>query len=522
MNNKRKSHVPQKIKSSCHSRQAGVISVTALVFMGVFVFIMVGLVNLALMQKRAQVSKEEGTKALAMSEAGLEYYRWRLAHYPNDVQDGTGHAGPYVHDFLDPENASMGKYSLDITGNFQCGTLASVDVVSTGWTNAHPEIKKTITGRYMRPSVSNYSYILDSNVIVGNDRIIYGPYHSNGGINFRGTNYSSVTSKQTTWNCNSDYCSPTQSSAPGVTHDSGGSGSGDTLWKSPVPQIDFNIISQNLSDIYRLNVASTTPSACNAGQSLGCYFPRTNPGGTMDKGYHIIFNADGTFTLYKVLSTESIPGVPVSYGNGVCSASVNENSTISNTGSSGICPYAPSASARTLIGTFAPPTSCKLLYFDDNVWMEGMVNGKIAVIAASSTSSGNPNIYLRNNINYNPADGTADGLTALAENSVKVPADSPENLVVNGIFIAQLGYFGRDYYHTSCGLASKYSACAFQNQMNIYGTIVSKGRVGTKWGSSNGYNLRVDDYDPSLFNDPPPLTPYTEDTYKFVQWTQDQ
>lgn len=512
----------QKIKSShqYQSCQTGVISVTALVFMGVFVFIMVGLVNLALMQKRAQVSKEEGAKALAMSEAGLEYYRWRLAHYPNDVQDGTGHAGPYVHDFLDPEFESMGKYSLDITGNFQCGTLASVDVISTGWTNDHPEIQKTITGRYMRPSVSNYSYILDSNVIVGADRIIYGPYHSNGGINFRGTNYSSVTSKQTTWNCNSDYCSPTQSSAPGVTHDSGGTGSGDTLWKSPVPQIDFNIISQNLSDIYRLNTASTTPSVCNVGQALGCYFPRTNPGSTMNKGYHIIFNTDGTFTLYKVTATESIWGVPVSYGTADCDHDVEENSIIANSGSGGNCPYAPNGGARTLIGTFAPPTSCKLLYFDDNVWMEGAVNGKITVIAASSTSSENPNIYLRNSITYNPADGTADGLTALAENSVKVPIDSPDNLIVNGIFIAQLGYFGRDYY--SCSLPSKYSACAFQNQMNIYGTVVSKGRVGTKWGSSHGYNTRIDDYDPFLFNDPPPMTPYTEDTYKFVQWTQDQ
>jgi hypothetical protein len=58
--------------------------------------------------------------------------------------------------------------------------------------------------------------------------------------------------------------------------------------------------------------------------------------------------------------------------------------------------------------------------------------------------------------------------------------------------------------------------------MNIYGTVVSKGRVGTKWGTISGYATRIDNYDSSLFNDPPPLTPYTEDTYKFVQWTQDQ
>ncbi len=512
----------QKIKLLQRSFHSGVLSITALVFIAVFVFVLIGLVDVSLMQKKVEVSKEEGSKALTISEAGLEYYRWRLGHYPNDIQDGTGHTGPYVHDFLDPEGSAIGKYSLAISGNYQCGSLMSVDVVSTAWTNAHPEIKKTITGRYMRPSVSNFSYILNSNVLVGNDRIIYGPYHSNGGIDFEGTNYSSVTSAQTTWNCSSSYCSPVQSSAPGVTHDSGGTGAGSNLWKSPVPQIDFTIISQNLTDIYRKNVASTTPGVCNAGQGLGCYFPRTNPGSAMTLGYHLIFNPEGTFTLYKVLSTESVPGVPVSYGIADCAHKVSENSVISNSGSNGICPYTPSGTAQSLIGTFAPPTSCKLLYFDDNVWLEGNLNGKISVIAASSTSSENPNIYIRNSINYTPSDGTADGLTALAENSVKVPPDSPDNLSADGIFIAQLGYFGRDYYDTSCGLASKYSGCAFQNQMNIYGTVVSNGRVGTKWGNVNGYNTRIDNYDSTLFNDPPPMTPYTEDTYKFVQWTQDQ
>jgi len=508
------------IKSSHPSSRSGIISVTALVFIGIFVFILIGLANLSLLQKRVEVSKEEGSKALAMSEAGLEYYRWRLGHYPNDVQDGTGVPGPYIHDFFDPEGSSTGKYSLDITGNYQCGTLASVDVVSTAWTNAHPEIQKTITGRYMRPSVSNYSYILDSSVWVGEDRVIYGPYHSNGGINFDGTNFSSVTSKQTTWNCTTDYCTPAEPNAPGVT----GGGPGSTLWKSPVPQIDFNIVSQNLSDIYRLNTASTTPSVCNVGQGLGCYFPRTT--GTA-KGYQVVFNSDGTFALYRVNTVETIRGCKPPGACGCSSGAwTDEQIVIANSGSGGNCPYSPSAGARTLIGTFAPPTSCKLLYFDDNVWMEGSVNGKITVIAASSTSTTNPNIYLRNNINYTPTDGTSDGLTALAEDSVLVPLDSPNNLTVNGVFIAQLGYFGRDYYNNSCSspnaMAAKYSACAYQNQMNIYGTIVSKGRVGTKWGTVSGYATRIDDYDSSLFNDPPPLTPYTEDTYKFVQWTQDQ
>ncbi len=59
------------------------------------------------------------------------------------------------------------------------------------------------------------------------------------------------------------------------------------------------------------------------------------------------------------------------------------------------------------------------------------------------------------------------------------------------------------------------------------GTIVSNGRVGTKWGytiwpqcvnSWSGYNVRYNSYDRKLATDPPPLTPYVSSEYKFVEW----
>ena len=49
------------------------------------------------------------------------------------------------------------------------------------------------------------------------------------------------------------------------------------------------------------------------------------------------------------------------------------------------------------------------------------------------------------------------------------------------------------------------------------GTVVSNGRVGTKWTSSgnfiSGFNNRVTSFDLNQVNSPPPLTPQTSDVY---------
>ncbi|MCX6739177.1 MAG: hypothetical protein NT098_03975, partial [Candidatus Parcubacteria bacterium] len=248
-------------------------------------------------------------------------------------------------------------------------------------------------------------------------------------------------------------------------------------------------------------------------------------------GYHAIMKANGTFDLYRVNTTESIPGCLATGSCGDCAGAWGtEESVIANNGSSGVCPYTPTpagkhtTAAEVFLGNYTPPTSCRVLYFDDNVWLEGTVKNKVTIIAASSTSSLDPDIFIRNDILYASSNGT-DGLTAVAEDSIVIPVDSPENLDIYGIFVAQKGSFGRKYYKRggSCSdhdVASKYSACIMQDTMKIFGSVVSFGRVGTKWGSVSGYNYREDNYDTSLVLSPPPFTPYTSDQYQFIQWNQ--
>jgi len=95
---------------------------------------------------------------------------------------------------------------------------------------------------------------------------------------------------------------------------------------------------------------------------------------------------------------------------------------------------------------------------------------------------------------------------------------------LRGIFIAQNGHFGRNYY--TYGYPSYGHSNAKRNTLNINGTIVSNGRVGTKWtcGGSycSGYASRVNSYDRKLATDPPPLTPFVSNEYKFIEWREGQ
>ena len=56
---------------------------------------------------------ENNAQAFAIAEAGIEYYRWHLAHAPAGFQDGTGHAGPYVHNYYDKDGNQIGQFTLD-------------------------------------------------------------------------------------------------------------------------------------------------------------------------------------------------------------------------------------------------------------------------------------------------------------------------------------------------------------------------------------------------------------------------
>lgn len=465
----------------------GFLMLLALVFGAVFLTVLGALSSVTLVQNRVQNASTGRVKALALAEAGLEYYRWFLAHHPGDLTNGTGAAGPYVIPYNDPEGGAVGTISLNVTGASYCGQAGAIDISSTGIPDDESNVTRTIHARYAQPTVAQFSYILNDSVWAGADRIINGPYHSNGGIRMDGTANAPVTSSLSSWLCTSSFgCSPNQT-VTGVF----GAGPNSELWDYPTPQVDFAGISADFSSLKTIANAS------------GRYVPRYSTSGNPSVGYRLTFNSGGTVTVRRVTGTTQLNVVPVN------SADAATDRALSGT--------------ENAYATYTLPSGCGLIFVEDNVWLEGVITGKVTVVAANVTTTGvAPSVVLKGNITYANTDS---GLTVLSEHDVLVAPDSPQNMTLNGVFIAQDGAFGRNLYRNSSNNNCN-ATYEPRTSLTIHGTTVSNKRTGTKWinGCSTGdagYQSRVDAYDRTLATDPPPFTPIVSSDYQFVDWREE-
>jgi hypothetical protein len=470
----------------------------ALIFGAIFVTIFGALASSVLSQNRSILENGSKNEGQTIAEAGLEYYRWHLAHFPTDLQNGTGHAGPYTIPYNDPEGGQAGTISLAISGNSSCGTLTSIDITSKGTSADAPNTAVTLYGRYAKPTVALYSYVLNSSDWADSGRTINGPYHTNGGVRMDGTANSTVTSSLSTWSCTSSFGCNQTTTEPGVW----GSGPNPTLWSYPTPQLDFAAIAANFSTLK--TAAQSTTGAL--------YFPRTSTGSTgaaAGRGYHLIFNSNGTVTAKKVTNETNVPSIPI------------DNPSLVT-----LQPDYSLIASETTVGTYPLAVSCGLIFVEDNTWIEGTVPSEVTVVAANVTTAGiTPNIYLPNNISYSNTSGVS-GLTAIAANDVLITPNSPTDMTINGVFIAQAGALGRNMY--TCA-ESPYDV---KGTLSIHGTTVANKRSDTSWlysGSSygcgggtrsSGYASRIDAFDRQLSTNPPPFTPNMSTTYQFVDWHQ--
>jgi hypothetical protein len=478
----------------------GYLMLLAIVFGAIFLTILTALAGMVVVENHQQIMSAGDNKGEDIAEAGLEYYRWHLAHFPTDLQNGTGHAGPYTVTYNDPETGqAAGTYTLSIVGNTSCGQITSVDITSKGVPSDGSNGSATLVARYAKPTVALYSYILNSSVWAGSDRIINGPYHSNGGIRMDGTANAPVTSSLSSWDCTTSFGCATDTTEPGVF----GAGPNQTLWSYPSPQVDFTAIAANFSSLK------------STAQSSGLYFPRISSGTTGNnagRGYHLIFNSNGTVTVRKVMTETNVPSIPV------------DNQTITTPQ-----PDYTLISSETALGTYTIPSTCGLIYVEDNTWIEGTIPSQITVVAANVVTAGiTPNIMLPNNITYSNPSGVS-GLTAISANDILITPNSPQNMTLNGIFIAQGGAFGRNYYGEDP--TGSFITCPNtyepRGTLTIHGTTVSNDRTGTKWingcaSGDAGYQTRTDAFDRQLSTNAPPFTPNISTIGQFVNWYQTQ
>jgi hypothetical protein len=493
-----------------HKRDRGVTIILVIAFMAVFMVILGTITSYTFTQSRYGRALYAREQAVQIAEAGLEYYRWFLAHNPNDLTNGTGAPGPYEYTVTDPEGGEIGTASITVAGNQSCGVTQSIDITSVGVADADPAFTRTLFARHMRPSVAEYSHIVSDNVWAGADRNITGPYHSNGGIRMDGTNNSDVTSAVSTWVCNSSFgCNPTNNSAPGVF----GAGTGSALWRFPVPQIDFPSFFTSLgtttsalrllalNDGMLLSPTSTWVGGVRQGAEYN------SVGGSSQRGYRLVFRSDGTIDIYRVTDTDSVRSYNSLLG-------WHDDYSI--------------VDDETFVGNFTPPSDCSLIFVQAKAWIEGTVSGKITVVAADEGSFVPNVLFGNNNLTYQVVDGTT-GLTVISEGSIIIPLLSPDVMTIRGIFVAQTGLVGRNHYTNSGSNAvpSQYNSYVLRSQLTTNGSVISFRRVGTKWlcGSPgvycSGYNTRLDNYDRLLAFFPPPFTPAASADYKFVLWRED-
>jgi hypothetical protein len=172
---------------NCLKTNKGAIVVYVIVFGGIALMMLAGLLGYVIIQLRLAEQKSAWNEALSIAESGIDYYRWCL-------NNGVESDCEELFDYTDQNGAPAGKYLIEVANSEMCGQTISRTITSTGQTDKFPKVKRTIKVVYARESVAKYSYVLNSDVWIGGDHEINGPYLSNGGIRMDGRNQSTISS----------------------------------------------------------------------------------------------------------------------------------------------------------------------------------------------------------------------------------------------------------------------------------------------------------------------------------------
>lgn len=436
--------------------------------------IVLGIAQYALTEYKASTHTYNRDVALHIAEAGIQYYRWHLAHDSGDFEDGTfGIPGPYVHEFFDKNGDLLGYFSLSITPPLVGSTIATVQ--STGWTVNQPQSSRTLSVRLGFPALTDYAFIENADMSFSNTTEVHGKVHSNGGIRFDGVTDALVESARTTYS----YGGQTKN---GVW----GSGGPSSFWNFPVPAKDFVGITADMSTIEDL------------ADNGGLHF---NSSGR--QGYQVIFKSNGTFDLYRIRNVDCFNGyVPNNQGNWTYTS---------------IC-YDERTSNRTFLANYAIPSN-GVLFFEDHVWVEGVVDGRVTLAAARFpvVASQYRNIYISDNLVYEQKSGD-DVLGLIAQGDIIVPHNVPNNMEINAAALSQFRSIYRPYYRDMNGVPY-----AIRNSLTFFGAQISYAGGGWKYISGStvisGFINTNHTYDGNLLYTIPPGFP-VGDTYELISWEE--
>mgnify|MGYP001607399510 CR=1 FL=1 len=473
----------------------GYLIIHTIVYGAIALLLIAGLANWGSINIRAGRDAALREQAFQIAEAGVEYYRWHLAHAPTDYQDGTGVTGLYAHDYRDASGAIIGTYTLTIIPPTVGSTV--VTVVSEGVIAANPSIKRRIEAKFAIPSIAKFAFVANSKMRFGAGTEVFGPIHSNDGIRFDGLAHNLVTSFKYSYDdpdhSGADeygvhtHITPTDSIPP-TPPPQGTPPSRVDVFQSgrqvSIPAVDWNGFTQDLSQMK------------TDAQTSGRYFA-----GSGALGYNIVLKTNDTFDIYTVT--------------GLVSPASNCYNALSQSGWG-----TWSVASQALLGNYAFPAN-GLVFLEDNLWIEGTISGARLTIAAGrfpESPSTNANITVNKDVRYTNYDGS-DVLGLIAQGNMNVGMVSNNILFVDAAIVAKNGRAGRYYYPD---WASK-NTCAPYDQrstVNLFGMIATKERYGFAYTDGNGYDIRNITYDGNLLYGPPPSFPLTSDQYQTISWRE--
>lgn len=470
-----------------------------LVFGAVAVILIGGLSSWAATSIRAGRLAYEREQSIQAAEAGIDYYRWHLAHAPADFQDGTGAPGPYVHDLSDKDGNTVGRFSLEIISPPLGSTL--VEIISTGYPISNETVARTVQSRVAKPSIAKFAFAGHDAMRFGQGTEIFGQIHVNGGVRFDGLAHNIVTSSTTL------YTDPDHTGGQEIgvhTHvrvppqtgvDNNFQSAESNPGNIPVRPDVFEagrLISQPLIDFaaFTTDLANLRAKA----QTAQGFYRDTTTGSNV--GYRVVLKTNDTFDLYRIASWVS------------ATSSCNSQPT-----------WSPNS--QTLLGNYTFPAN-GIMFFEDNVVVEGQINtARLTIVAADlpvpSQAANYKNIIVNNNLRYTSYNGS-DVVGLISQGSVFVGLQSASNLRIDAALIAQNGSTIRNNYSGS--------SCThrFKDSITLFGMMASRSRYGFAWILGDvpvsGYDIRNIAYDANLLYAPPPDFPVTSDQYQILSWQE--
>ena len=473
------------------NNQNGQLSLAVLIFGSIAIIMLSGFVFWADTNLKSVYRITDRALALKIAEAGIEYYRWHLAHDPDDFQDGTGQTGPYDHDYYDKNGNKIGQFILDITPPESGSNVITIQ--SKGKIEIDDSIEKIIEVKMIRPGYLNYAIVSNSDLRLHQGTEVFGQIHSNGGIHFDGLAHNLVTSARDEYN-DPDHSGNVEFGvhthiAPVDPEPSGAVPLRPDVFIAgrdfPVPAVDFDGIISDLANI-----------KSNA-QANGLYF-----GDSGEEGYHIVLKNNDTFSLYKVTGLVLRPS-------GCVSVLGQKNWDMW------------SIDQETFIQNYNFPAN-GLVFVEDHVWVDGNIDTAKLLIAAGTfpeNSSTWRHIIINNDILYTNYDGQ-DSLGLIAQGHITVGWVSEDDLPIDGALVAQNGRIGRYYYKGPDENQPRCSPYHVRNLITHYGTVASNDIYGYAYTDGTGYQNRNIIYDPNLIFNPPPGFPSTSDNYVQISWKE--